>query len=83
MRDNQLLTSGNVFWMDQGTGILAMMRILPRIAALVANNRAATAIEYGLIVAMIAIAGVGAFSALGDSVHGAWGNVANTAKAHM
>ena len=60
-----------------------MKRILPRIAAFAANERAATAIEYGLIVAMIAIAGVGAFNALGSSVNGAWGNVARTAQNHM
>ena len=60
-----------------------MMRILPRIAALAANNRAATAIEYGLIVGLIAVGCVGAFSALGDSVHGAWGNIASATKNNM
>nr|WP_184021118.1 Flp family type IVb pilin [Sphingobium boeckii] len=59
------------------------MRIHRGIAAFAANNRAATAIEYGLIVGLIAVAGVGAFSALGDSVHGAWGNIATAAKTNM
>ena len=37
----------------------------------------ATAVEYGLIVALITIAAVGAFSALGVGNGGAWDRMAN------
>ncbi|WOK37101.1 Flp family type IVb pilin [Sphingomonas sp. C3-2] len=33
------------------------------------DNKAATAIEYGLIAALIAVAGVGAFTALGEQIN--------------
>lgn len=35
---------------------------------LIGDNKAATAIEYGLIAALIAVAGVAAFSALGGQI---------------
>lgn len=46
---------------------------------LVRDNKAATAIEYGLIAALIAVAGVGAFSALGGQI----GTTLNNATAAM
>lgn len=48
-----------------------------RLIKLMANNRGATAIEYGLIVSLIVIAIVAGISALGTSNGGAWGNMTN------
>ncbi len=47
------------------------------------DRRGATAIEYGLIVTMIAIACVGAFSTFGDRTGEIWGHVSNTSKNSM
>ena len=44
----------------------------------VRDTKAATAIEYGLIAALIAVAGITAMGAVGDSVSGTFNNV-NTA----
>jgi pilus assembly protein Flp/PilA len=49
-----------------------MTRWAPR---LIRDSRGATAIEYGLILALIAIAMIAGLSALGSSTHGMWGNV--------
>lgn len=43
---------------------------------LVRNTKGATAIEYGLIAALIAVAGIGAFSAVGTGVIGTFNNAA-------
>ena len=40
------------------------------------DSRGATAIEYGLIVALIALGALVAFQSLGAGSGGAWGNVA-------
>lgn len=37
---------------------------------LIKNNKGATAIEYGLIAALIAVAAIGAMTALGTSIKG-------------
>lgn len=58
----------------------AIRRILRR---LLASERGATAIEYALIVALIAIAMVGALSNLGGGVGGMWTNLATTAQTYM
>ncbi|MCU0729833.1 MAG: Flp family type IVb pilin [Sphingopyxis sp.] len=50
---------------------------------LLRHDRAATAIEYGLICALIAVAGVGAFRAFGGAASGVWGNVQNAATNSM
>ena len=42
-----------------------------------ANQRGATAIEYGLICALIVMAMMGGLSTLGGGVSGHWGNLAN------
>jgi len=42
---------------------------------LAADQRGATAIEYGLIVALIALAMIGALSALGGGAGGMWTNI--------
>ena len=43
----------------------------------VRENKAATAIEYGLIAALIAVAGITAISAVGDNVSGTFNKVKN------
>jgi pilus assembly protein Flp/PilA len=48
-----------------------------------ANQRGATAIEYGLIVALIAVAAIGGMQGLGGGVGGAWGNLASTMNTYM
>jgi len=60
-----------------------MMRMMRRLAALRADSRGATAIEYGLVVALIALSCVTAFQAMGDSVHGMWGNISAAAQKNM
>ena len=44
------------------------------------NTRGATAIEYGLIAALIAVAGIAAFQAVGTSVTGTFNNAADKMK---
>ena len=43
------------------------------------DRRGATAIEYGLIVALIAIAMMGGLRSLGGGAGGMWGNLSQTA----
>ena len=45
------------------------------------DNKAATAIEYGLIAALIAVAGIAAFRAVGTSVKGTFNNASNNMNA--
>ena len=47
------------------------------------DETGATAIEYGLIAALIATVCITAFSALGGASGGKWGNVANKAASVM
>ena len=42
---------------------------------LIKNEEGATAIEYGLIAALIAVAAIGALSAIGDSLNTTFGTV--------
>jgi pilus assembly protein Flp/PilA len=42
------------------------------------NNKAATAIEYGLIAALIAVAAIAAMQGLGNSLKNTFNNVAGT-----
>jgi len=42
---------------------------------LLKNNKGATAIEYGLIAALIAVAAIGAMSSLGKNLKGTFTNV--------
>ena len=44
---------------------------------LVANEKGATAIEYGLIAALIAVAAIGAMSTLGTKLKNTFSNVSN------
>jgi pilus assembly protein Flp/PilA len=48
-----------------------------------AEERGATAIEYGLIVALIAVAAIGAFTNLGGGVSGKWGLLLTTISTYM
>jgi pilus assembly protein Flp/PilA len=48
-----------------------------RLIKLMRNVRGATAIEYGLIVALIVIVVVAGISVLGNSNGGSWGNMTN------
>ena len=47
------------------------------------DNRGATAIEYGLIVALIGVAIMGALSNLGGGVGGMWTKLSNTVQGNM
>ena len=58
----------------------AIRKILRRLGA---DERGATAIEYGLIVALIAVAMLGALQGLGGGVGGKWGILANTLTNNM
>ncbi len=49
-----------------------MVAIRTTLRRLLADQGAATAIEYGLIAAMIAVAAIGGFSALGGGAGGMW-----------
>ena len=51
------------------SAIRLMLRRLRR------DERGATAIEYGLIVALIAVTCIGAFSMMGGGTGGMWGNI--------
>ena len=44
---------------------------------LLKNEKGATAIEYGLIAALIAVAAIGAMSSLGTKLGGTFNNVSN------
>jgi pilus assembly protein Flp/PilA len=46
-------------------------------AKFVRDEAGATVIEYGLIAALMAVACIASFNALGSSSGGGWGNVAN------
>jgi pilus assembly protein Flp/PilA len=48
-----------------------------------ADERGATAIEYGLIVGLIAVAAIGGMQALGGGSAGLWGRVLANAQAYM
>ncbi len=54
-----------------------MSAIRTRIRRLCSDKRGATAIEYGLIAALIVIAMIGGLSTLGGGAGGMWGKLAN------
>ena len=51
------------------------------IRSLFHDQRGATAVEYGLILALIFLAVMGGVTALGDSVRGRWGDISNKVSA--
>jgi pilus assembly protein Flp/PilA len=50
---------------------------------LIADQGGATAIEYGLIVTLIAVACIGGFSALGGGAGGMWTNLSGIVQTSM
>lgn len=50
---------------------------MTRIARLLRSTKAATAVEYGLILALIFIAAMAAISAVGESTNSMWNNVSS------
>jgi len=48
-----------------------------------ADRRGATAIEYGLIAALIAVAAIGGMQALGGGSAGMWGKILQKANTYM
>ena len=48
-----------------------------RFRRIVRDKRGATAVEYGLILALIFLAVMGGVSSLGSSVQGRWNDIAN------
>ena len=51
------------------------------VAKLLKNNKGATAIEYGLIAALIAVAAITAMTSLGNQLSTTFGNVTNNMEA--
>ncbi|HZG31784.1 Flp family type IVb pilin [Sphingopyxis sp. YF1] len=51
---------------------------MTRIAKLLRSTRAATAVEYGLILALIFLAAMGAISSVGQSAITMWNNVSTS-----
>ena len=60
-----------------------MIAIRTMLRRLGADQRGATAIEYGLIVALIAVASIGGMQQLGGGVGGKWGNLAAAMNTYM
>ena len=53
---------------------------MARFIKLIKNNKGATAIEYGLIAALIAIAAIGAMTSIGTHLSSTFNNVAKSLK---
>ena len=60
--------------------MIAIRKILRMLGA---NERGATAIEYGLIAALIAVAAIGGMQALGGGSKGMWGRILTNANSYM
>jgi pilus assembly protein Flp/PilA len=60
--------------------VLAIRQFLRTLGA---NHRGATAIEYGLIAALIAVAIVSSLKSLGGGAGGMWSNLSNIAQNAM
>ena len=60
-----------------------MIAIRKTVRRLGADKRGATAIEYGLILALIAVAAMGGIAQLGGGVGGKWGNLSSTMNTYM
>jgi pilus assembly protein Flp/PilA len=58
----------------------AGVRVMKFIAKLLKNNKGATAIEYGLIAALIAVAAITAMTSLGNQLQKTFTNVSNNMK---
>ena len=60
-----------------------MIAIRKSLRMLCADRRGATAIEYGLIVALIIVAMMGGLQALGGGTNGMWGKILTNVNTHM
>ena len=60
-----------------------MIAIRKCLRTLRAENRGATAIEYGLIAALIVVAMIGGLKSLGGGANGMWGKVSNIVQNYM
>lgn len=60
-----------------------MIAIRNQLRTLCAEDRGATAIEYGLIAALIACAMIGGLTSLGGGSSGMWGRMSNTVQDNM
>ena len=60
-----------------------MTAIRKILRTLCASERGATAIEYGLIAALIVVVMIGGLKTLGGSTNGMWGKVGNVADTYM
>ena len=60
-----------------------MIAIRTMLRMLGGNQRGATAIEYGLLAALIAVASIGGMEALGGGVGGKWGQLLTTMSTYM
>jgi len=60
--------------------VIAIRTMLRRLGA---DERGATAIEYGLICALICVAAIGGMQQLGGGVGGKWGQLSNTMNTYM
>jgi pilus assembly protein Flp/PilA len=60
-----------------------VIAIRTTIRRLLADQGAATAIEYGLIVALIAVTAIGGISALGGGAGGMWTDLSTEVQTHM
>ena len=60
-----------------------MIAIRRTLRMLGANQRGATAIEYGLIVGLIAVATIGGMQSLGGGIGGKWGQLLNSMNNYM
>jgi pilus assembly protein Flp/PilA len=53
------------------------MRKLPMLRRLIRSETGATAVEYGLILALVTLACMAALTNMADTVVGMWGDIAN------
>lgn len=60
-----------------------MIAIRNMLRMLGVNQRGATAIEYGLLVGLIAVAAIGGMEALGGGSAGMWGKILTKANTYM
>lgn len=60
-----------------------MIAIRKYLRALSAEDRGATAVEYGLIAALIVVAMIGGLKTLGGGSNGMWGRISNTVQTFM
>jgi pilus assembly protein Flp/PilA len=52
-------------------------KTMSKLLKLIKNNKGATAIEYGLIAALIAVAAIGAMQGIGNKLNTTFNNVSN------